>query len=134
MENSDVSVSQRGENHLDCRYAIVRKAAAAVLVVVRNADCSIFDTTDLQHSNVRYLLLKHYPSADMAYRDFLKLIGKMCTKRADSKYFGKHLPEDNWMLVDKSGRDRMICPDERAMFDDRRQELMSYIHAHATDF
>jgi hypothetical protein len=38
-------------------------------------------------ADLSYLLLKHYDSDSSAYRDFLKLIGKMCKKSGDSKYF-----------------------------------------------
>lgn len=134
MRNSHVTVSLRDENALDCSYAIVRKGPLSVLVIVRNLDCAIYDLSALQKGGCRYLLLKHYPAESIAYHDFLKLIGKMCTKKEDSKYFGPHLEEDNWMIVDEGDCEHMIHAGERVRFEARKREFTAFITAHAADF
>ena len=48
----------------------------------------------------KYLLLKQYYDNKSAYKDFLKLIGKMCKKTKSSKYFSNHRIEDNRMIHD----------------------------------
>ena len=80
MTESTVHVSMRAENGLGCSYAVVCKANHAVLILLRDAECAVFD---LLQPDSRYLLLKHYADAALAYTDFLKLIGKMCKKQPD---------------------------------------------------
>lgn len=100
MTGNSVRVSMRDDNGLGCSYAIVSKGAHAVLILLREAECAVFD---LREPDSRYLLLKHYPDDRAALADFYKLIGKMCAKPPDSKYFGTRKDEDNRMLVTADG-------------------------------
>lgn len=100
MTANYVHVSMRADNSLDCSYATVCKAGHAVLILLRDAECAVFD---LSKPDSHYLLLKHYPDDHTALADFYKLIGKMCAKQADSKYFGTRKAEDNRMVVTADG-------------------------------
>ncbi|MCR5147095.1 MAG: hypothetical protein K6B70_07150 [Clostridia bacterium] len=81
-----------------------------------------------------YLLLKHYPDNESAYKDFLKLIGKMCKKSKDSKYFLNHKNEDNRMLYDDLKNEHMIKYDERNNFSERYEEFEKFIKENADKF
>lgn len=113
MTDSTVTLSMRAENGLGCSYAIVRKANHAVLILLRDAECAVFD---LHQPDSRYLLLKHYPDDRAALADFYKLIGKMCAKPADSKYFGTRKNEDNRMVVPPQGKEYMLPPEEAQQY------------------
>lgn len=116
MTESAVRVSMRAENGPGCSCAIVRKGDKAVLILLRNAECAIFDLGDPQS---RYLLLKHYPDDRAALADFYKLIGKMCAKPESSKYFGTRMAEDNRMVVPPQGPEYMLPPAEAPQYADR---------------
>lgn len=135
MNHSSVFVSSRDDNSLGCSFAIVQKQAYRVLIVVRERECAIFDA-DALHADytTRYLLLKHYPSGTLAYRDFMKLIGKMCTKKTNSKYFGAHIREDNRMIVTDAESEHMITEDERPVYSDRLRDFKAYIELHHPAF
>ncbi|MBQ2953559.1 MAG: hypothetical protein IJE07_08390 [Clostridia bacterium] len=116
MTESTVRMSMRDANDLGCSYAIVCKEKHAVLILLRDAECAVFDL----HAPVsRYLLLKHYPDDRTALADFYKLVGKMCAKAADSKYFGSHKDEDNRMVVPPQGREYMLPPEEAPQYTHR---------------
>lgn len=59
-------------------------------------------------------------------RDFYKLIGKMCAKPADSKYFGTRMNEGNRMVVCPDGKEHMLRPDEAPAFAARVAEFLSF--------
>lgn len=91
----------RDETTLNCSYAIVTKGTINIIIILRDCECAIYDYNDLKaKENYHYLLLKHYKSPSCAYKDFLKLIGKMCKKSSDSKYFSNRKQEDNRMIFD----------------------------------
>lgn len=130
-----VRVSMRDENGLGASYAIVRKASAAVLILLRDCECAIFDYAALRREDFafRYLLCKHYSAPDAAYTDFLKLIGKMCKKSPDSKYFGTRKYEDNRMVAD-SGGEHMITPEERIACAERFANFRAFVTDHRMQF
>lgn len=120
MVQSTVYVSMRDENDLKCSYAIVRKSGVSVLIILRDSECAIVDYDKIKKENeYRYLLMKHYADDSKAYIDFLKLIGKMCKKRRDSKYFLNHIKEDNRMVYGDSGEEHMICEEEKGLYEER---------------
>ncbi|RKJ41417.1 hypothetical protein D7X94_03765 [Acutalibacter sp. 1XD8-33] len=113
------SVVRMEENQaLDAAYAVVEKGPAGVLLVLKDRECGIFDCTAMNSDQFQYLLLKHYDTPSRAYEDFLKLVGKMCKKREDSKYFGAHLPEDNRMVRTAQG-EHGITWEERSVYEER---------------
>lgn len=116
MTNSTVRVSMRAENGLGCSYAIVHKGAHAVLILLRDAECAVFD---LHAPESRYLLFKHYPDDRAALRGFYQLTGKMCAKQEESKYFGTRKDEDNRMLVGPDGSEHMLLPEEAPLYAER---------------
>ena len=71
-----------------------------IIIILKDLECAIFDYNQLkQEKKFKYLLLKHYEDSESAYKDFLKLIGKMCKKSKSSKYFSNHKTEDNRMAI-----------------------------------
>lgn len=122
MTDSTVHVSMRADNGLGCSYAIVSKGTCAVLILLREAECAVFD---LREPDSRYLLYKHYPDDRAALTDFYKLIGKMCAKRPDSKYFGARKAEDNRMIVTADG-EHMCTADEAAKHAARLAEFLAF--------
>lgn len=110
MEKSIVYVSMQENNNLECSFAIVEKATKSVIIVFKDLECVIYDYEDFQKENFdyKYLLLKHYQDEIMAYKDFMKLIGKMCKKSIDSKYFNNHINEDNNIMFINDKKEYMI--------------------------
>lgn len=123
MTESNVHISMRADNGLGCSFAVVDKGSAAVLILLREAECAVFD---LHAPESRYLLLKHYPDDRKALRDFYKLIGKMCAKPSDSKYFGTRKAEDNRMVVTADGQEHMLLPDEAPAFAARLEAFLAF--------
>jgi hypothetical protein len=132
MEKSIVSVSMRDENDLDCSYAIVQKDELKIIIVLRNSECGIFDLNNLKSFN--YLLLKHYPDDESAYRDFLKLMGKMCKKSKDSKYFLNHIDEDNRIVYIDSQNEHMINDVEKDEYKERLTAFEDFINENIKKF
>ena len=126
MTDSAVTVSMRADNGPGCSYAVVRKGENAVLILLRDAECAVFD---LCAPDSRYLLLKHYPDDRVALTDFYKLIGKMCAKPADSKYFCTRRDEDNRMVVPPQGREYMLPPEEAPQYADRLAAFLAAAHS-----
>jgi len=128
MNESTVKISMKNENQLDCSYAIITKDLSSVIIILRNRECGIFDYSEINEgkSDCKYLLLKHYDSEETAYKDFLKLIGKMCKKSKESKYFGVHKNEDNRMVADSFG-ERMINEDDKCVYESRYNEFIDCI-------
>ena len=116
------------ENDLGCSYAVVTKALShsSVLVIFRGKDGAIIDYDGLKEGTYRCLLMKHYCDEHVAYRDFLKLVGKMCKKHDDSKYFLNHRNEDNWMVCLEE-TEHMILNDEKKVFEERRKAFEQFI-------
>ena len=136
MVESTVRMSMAGDNALGCSYAIVEKSGIDVILILKQAECAIFDGADLKGNGPfpRYLLLKHYPSAALAYTDFLKLIGKMCKKHPDSKYFRHRIQEDNRMVVETFGAEHLLTDAERPLYQDRFSAFLQFVCTHRNDF
>lgn len=136
MVESTVKLSMADDNVLGCSYAIVEKCGIGVILILKHTECAIFDWADLTGPGAfpRYLLYKHYPDAALAYTDFLKLIGKMCKKRPDSKYFRSRIQEDNRMAVDRLGVEHLLSEEERPQYHDRFSAFLQFVARHRTDF
>ena len=120
MEKSVVYVSTRDDNNINCTYSIVQKDELEIIIILKDLECAIFDYNQLkQEKKFKYLLLKHYEDSESAYKDFLKLIGKMCKKSKSSKYFSNHRIEDNRMIHNNFKSEYMIRPEERNEYNDR---------------
>ena len=128
MEKSIVSVSMRDENNLNCSYSIIQKEEVRIIIILRNLECAIFNYDELKNKNkFHYLLLKHYKNDELAYKDFLKLIGKMCKKTLESKYFLNYKDEDNRMLCVEIGNEHMISENEKLDNDKRYKEFKNFV-------
>ena len=113
------STVRKEENRaLGATYAVVEKGGIGVLLLLRDRECGIFDYSTEGLGEFRYLLLKHYDTPSRAYEDFLKLVGKMCKKNGDSKYFQNRLSEDNRMVRTAEG-EHGITREERAIYEER---------------
>ena len=129
MIESVVNVSMRDENDLNCSYATVRKGRICVIVILKDAECAIFDYDQLRREtfDYHYLLIKHYNEDQIAYRDFLKLIGKMCKKHPESKYFRRRKDEDNRMISDGTEKEYMIREEEKEKYQFRFDEFKKFV-------
>lgn len=129
MTESTVKVSMGDENGLNCSYAIITKDKMSIILVLKDSECVVFNYDELKSRNhaYHYLLLKHYDSASYAYVDFLKLIGKMCKKGKDSKYFENPKNEDNRMVCGSTGGEHMIIEEERPLYEERYSDLKGFI-------
>ena len=134
MEKSIVYTSMRDENNLSCSYAIIKKEDKAVIIILKEVECIVYDYIDFckENFNFHYLLLKHYDDENLAYKDFLKLIGKMCKKTIDSKYFSKHIDEDNNILFIDDKNESMLLTDNK--YKIRTIELENFIKENKKDF
>jgi len=100
MEKSIVYVSMKDDNHYDCSYAVVtkekNKITKSVIVVLKDLECGVFDYEKFKSTeDLRFLLLKQYDNSDYALKDFYKIVGKMCHKDIESKYFLNQKEEYN---------------------------------------
>lgn len=100
MEKSTVYVSMRDDNNYDCSYAIITKAknknSKSAIVVLKDLECGIFDYEEFKSArDLKFLLLKQYDNSNYALKDFYKIVGKMCHKNIESKYFLNHKKEYN---------------------------------------
>lgn len=121
------SVVRMEENPaLGATYAVVEKGGMGVLLVLKDRECGIFDCNDTDLGGFRYLLLKHYDTPSRAYEDFLKLVGKMCKKGEDSKYFGNRISEDNRMVRTAEG-EHGISRAERALYEERFAAFREFV-------
>ena len=135
MEKSIVFVSMRDDNDLDCSYSIVQKDEASVVLVLKDTECAIFDYKELvEEKKFHYLLLKHYPDSTFAYKDFLKLVGKMCKKSKYGKYFLNHIDEDNRMVYLDQKNEHMISDEERDIYNDRFLSFKKFVEERADKF
>ena len=129
MTESIVKVSMQDENSLNCSYAIITKDKISILIILKDTECGIFNYDDLksQKGNLRYLLLKHYSNPSFAYKDFLKLIGKMCKKNANSKYFSNPKDEDNRMVFEDFDHEHMLSAEEKMSYEARFTAFKSFV-------
>lgn len=129
MIQSTVKISMRDENTLNCSYAIVTKDIITIILILKDCECAIYDYNDLKSAkeSCHYLLLKHYKSPSYAYTDFLKLIGKMCKKRSDSKYFSCRKEEDNRMIFEDFGHEHMITDEEKDTYRERFTDFENFV-------
>lgn len=128
MENSFVSVSMRDDNNLNCSYAIIKKVNKSVILILKDKVCAIFDYEDLKcESEYHYLLLKHFENEKNAYKDFLKLIGKMCKKSITSKYFLNHKDEDNRMVCVENGNSHSILVEEKDLYKEEFEDFKKFV-------
>lgn len=140
MGFSKVYTSMRDENNLDCSFAVIVKENSngsdndSVLVIVKDKDIAVLDYNLYIRNNKlppRYLLIKQHTDNKVCYKDFLKLIGKMCKNTMESKYFRNRRDEDNRMLLDlKSGNfvlSERYMP-EPNIYDARLKDFKEYIN------
>lgn len=118
MTESLVQISMKDENNLNCSYAIVTKDTISVILIWKDLECGIFDYDALKKSScASYLLLKHYYKSSYAKKDFYKLIGKMCKKHKDSKYFANRIIEDNRIVLDEFNHEHERNEEEKIIFE-----------------
>lgn len=135
MITSTVQISMRNESSLDCSYAIVTKGKISIVIILRNSECGIFNRNVFSsEAALSYLLLKHYPDDNIAYMDFLKLIGKMCKKDEKSKYFKNPKTEDNRMVVTDFGKEHMISDSEILLYNNRYNNFLSFVSENRNRF
>ena len=135
MTESSVKISMRDETTLNCSYAIVTKGTINIIIILRDCECAIYDYNDLKaKENYHYLLLKHYKSPSCAYKDFLKLIGKMCKKNSDSKYFSNRKQEDNRMIFDDFEHEHMIKEEEKDTYRERFSDFENFLFQVKSEF
>ena len=128
MEKSIVYVSM-DNNELGCSFAIVEKKEKSVIIIFKDLECAIYDyeffmTDDFDY---KYLLLKHYEDSTSAYKDFMKLIGKMCKKSIDSKYFKNHVIEDNRIVFYDDRNEHTIIGERKDEYLMRKNDLTEFI-------
>lgn len=135
MTESTVKISMRDENGLGCSYAIITKDKMSIIIILKDQECAIFHYDDLRsrekevsrQCEYHYLLLKHYDSDSYAYKDFLKLIGKMCKKGRDSKYYANPQNEDNRMICGSTDDEHMIKAEERPLYEERYFDFKCFV-------
>lgn len=117
------------KNELGCSYAIVDKGEKSVIIIFKDLECAIYDYEFFQTKDFdyKYLLLKHYEDATSAYKDFMKLIGKMCKKSIDSKYFKNHIIEDNRIIFYDDKNEHMIIGERKDEYLTRKTNLNEFI-------
>jgi hypothetical protein len=133
MNVSLVQTLMRDENDLECSLARIKKDDYVVLIVLKDNECAIYDFLDLinHEDGSRYLLLKHYENPTFAYKDFLKLIGKMCKKSKSAKYFMNHIDEDNRMVFEDFENEHMITKMEKEKYKDRYNKFVDFVGRNA---
>lgn len=90
----------RDDNSYNCSYAIItkekNKIQKSIIIILKDLECGVFDYDKFKSTEeLRFLLLKQYDNNDYALKDFYKIVGKMCHKSIDSKYFLNHIEEYN---------------------------------------
>lgn len=129
MNISIVQTSMRDENSIGCNLARIKKDEYMILIIHKENECAIYDYQDLTISRnfSKYLLLKHYENPTYAYKDFLKLIGKMCKKSVTGKYFMNHIEEDNRIIFENFENEHMITKEERITYKSRYDDFLKYV-------
>lgn len=134
MEKSEVYISMKNETNKECSWAIVKKQSnlktVSILLVLIDRETAIFDYNNMLASDkLEYLLLKQYLDSNTAYLDFMKLIGKMCKKSIESKYFLNRISEDNRMIVESFENEVMITffNGYKDDFDNRKEIFLNTV-------
>lgn len=127
MEKSIVNVSMRDDNNYGCSYAIItkekNKIQKSIIVILRDLECGVFDYEEFKNNeNLRFLLLKQYDNNVYALKDFYKIVGKMCHKNIESKYFLNHKEEYNRIKF-------IDFQTETSDFDYNDEELFARYHS-----
>jgi len=133
MNISIVQTLVKDENDYGCNIARVKKDDSMIIIIQKDNEVGIYDYQEflLENNGEKYLLLKHYNNPTYAYKDFLKLIGKMCKKSKYNKYFSTHLDEDNRMVFEDFENEHMITREEKIEYKDRYKEYTSFIEKKA---
>ncbi len=136
MEKSVVYVSMKDRNDADCSFAIIEKEDKRAFIIFKDLECAIYDYDALLRDDFdyKYLLLKHYENTTKAYKDFMKLIGKMCKKSVNCKYFKNPIEEDNWMIFNDDTNEHMILEEEKKVYVDRKNSLTEFIRNNKDKF
>ena len=136
MEKSIVYISMKDKNDIECSYAIVEKEKKNAIIIFKDLECAIYDYDALLRDDFdyKYLLLKHYDNTTKAYKDFMKLIGKMCKKSVECKYFKNPIDEDNWMIFEDDTNEHMILEEEKSTYLDRKNSLTKFIRDNKVKF
>jgi hypothetical protein len=133
MNISLVQTLMKDENELDCNIARIKKDDNVIIIINKENDTAIYDylsfINNLNANN--YLLFKHYENPTYAYKDFLKLIGKMCKKQKSSKYFMNHIEEDNRIVFEDFENEHMITKMERDTYKERFNKFISFVESNA---
>jgi len=129
MEKSTVYVSMNDKNLIGCSYAIIEKEEKNAIIIFKDLEVGIFDYDALlkESFDYKYLLLKHYENTSKAYKDFMKLIGKMCKKSVNCKYFKNPIKEDNWMVFNDDENEHMIVKEEASNYLIRKNNYIDFI-------
>lgn len=136
MEKSIVYISMKDKNDIECSYAIIEKEKKNAIIIFKDLECAIYDYDALLRDDFdyKYLLLKHYDNTTKAYKDFMKLIGKMCKKSIECKYFKNPIDEDNWMIFEDDTNEHMISEEEKSTYLDRKNSLTKFIRDNKVKF
>lgn len=136
MEKSIVYISMKDKNDIECSYAIIEKEKKNAIIIFKDLECAIYDYDALLRDDFdyKYLLLKHYDNTTKAYKDFMKLIGKMCKKSVECKYFKNPIDEDNWMIFEDDTNEHMISEEEKSTYLDRKNSLTKFIRDNKVKF
>ena len=136
MEKSVVYVSMKEDNNINCSYAIVDKGEKSVIIIFKDLECVIYDYELFSKDDFdyKYLLLKHYEDETSAYKDFMKIIGKMCKKSIDSKYFKNHIVEDNIIAFRDDKNEHTIVGERKQVYIERYTNLSSFIKLNKSNF
>ena len=134
MEKSIVYM-QMGDDNYHCSYAVVDKILKSVVIILKDLECVIYDYDDFikDDFDYKFLLLKHYDNPRKAYKDFMKLIGKMCKKDIESKYFKNHISEENRIIFEDDEKEVMISNPDKVYLE-REQNLIDFIQNNKEKF
>lgn len=75
----------------------ISKGSMSVLAVVEDSTVMIISLNTKIDGEQFVPLIKEMKSEEEAYTEFLYLIGKMCSKDIDSKYFGEPVIEEHML-------------------------------------
>lgn len=136
MQRSIVYVSMMDRNDVGCSYAIIDKDGKNAIIVFKDLECAIYDYDALLKDDFdyKYLLLKHYENTTKAYKDFMKIIGKLCKKSSGCKYFNNPIEEDNWMVFNDDTHEHMILEEEKNTYLSRKNALTEFVKENKNKF
>lgn len=121
------------DNAIDASFAIIQKQekgiTSSVILIWKQCEVTILDYKELLKVNqdIHYLLLKFYEDEKSAYKDFMKLIGKMCKKKIDSKYFLFPKQEDNKIKFVTDEEEYILRGEEAIHYETRWKLFQSFI-------